>query len=230
MSRTTSTSTARAPPTQSSQYFPATPTLKTLDILQQHPSTRNPKPDVTNNAAISPTAIRRSPSSSSSSSRSSDDDSSVDHDGLLRKRGAFRKFGTSSRIVRGPKEETDDEDSPAFLPWTENAGDGANSAAAEEGPAGAQGPPTSRNRKRSNVSGYELNRRDNTSGGTIKRGLQQISIQPYTAVSDSGASTPASQSSPRRRIPGETRRGNESSPSMGSSFSDLSGESLSNSV
>ncbi|KAF3930268.1 hypothetical protein ABW20_dc0107302 [Dactylellina cionopaga] len=234
MSRTTSASTARAPPTQASQYFPATPTLGNLESFPQQ-ARRTPKAGGSNAIATSPTALRRSPSpslsSSSSSSKSSDASSSVDHDGLLHKRRNFRKFGVASRIARASKEETDEEESPAFLPWTEGTGDGANSAAGDGVQAAATAPPTSKQRRPRApppaAGGYEPDRRQNTSGGTIKRGLQQINIQPYNPVSDSGASTPASQSSPRRQVHSR-QPGAQSSPSMGSSFSDLSGESLFN--
>ncbi|KAK6353305.1 hypothetical protein TWF696_005277 [Orbilia brochopaga] len=243
MSRTPSASTARPPPTQSSQYFPTTPTLHTLDLFPLQQPGEDQLASSPNLTELSPTPLQRSPSpsnsSSSPSSRSSDVSSPVDHDGLRQqRRPGFRKFGTASRTasLREPKDETDEEESPAFLPWTEAAGDGANSTPAEATadvqdvqaavPQAASNPPTSRNRRpRANVGGYEPDRRENTSGGTIKRGLgiQQVGVQPYHAVSDSGTSTPGSQSSPRRRFP-DGRRGAESSPSMGSSFSDLSGE------
>ncbi|EPS37444.1 hypothetical protein H072_8906 [Dactylellina haptotyla CBS 200.50] len=225
MSRTTSASTARAPPTQSSQSFPATPTLGNLDSFPPQPR-RTPKASGGNATATSPTVLRRSPSpsSSTSSSRSSDESSSVDNDGLYKRRN-FRKFGTSSRIVRQSKEEeADDEESPAFLPWSEGAGDGTNSAAAEGAQAAVTVPPPTSKQRRPRppaTGGYEPDRGQNTSGGTIKRGLQQINIQPYNPISDSGASTPASQSSPRGRVNAKPH-GNQSSPSMGSSFSDLS--------
>lgn len=205
-----------------------------LELAQQQQTNRTPR--LNTNAGVnavvnlSPTTVRRSPSpSSSSSSRSSDGSSSVDREGLMHKRRPYRRFGNSSRIGRLSKEKTEEEEeSPAFLPWTEGGViDGANSTPNVEGSSPNIAAP-SKQRKEPNsrpiVGGYEPNRRENTSGGTVKRGLQQINVPPYTGFSDSGASTPGSGNSPRRRIPIEGRRGNESSPSMGSSFSDLSGE------
>ncbi|KAK6331007.1 hypothetical protein TWF718_003198 [Orbilia javanica] len=222
MSRTASASTTRAPLGQSSQYILATPTIGNIDTLSQR-SRRGPQTSTGNATATSPTTLRRSSSTSStSSSESSDGSSSADHDGLLGKRRNFRKFGTASRITRPPQDEAEEEESPAFLPWTEGAGDGANSMPAEGTQTVVTGPPTSKQRRpRAPAGGYEPDRGQNTSGGTIRRGLQQINIQPYNNVSDSGASTPASQSSPRRQV--SNRQPN--SPSIGSSFSDLSGES-----
>lgn len=230
MSRTASASTARAPLGQSSQYLPSTPTIGNVDTLSQQ-SRRGPQTSTGNATATSPTTLRRSPSASStSSSGSSDDSSSADHDGLLGKRRNFRKFGTASRVARPPQDEAEEEESPAFLPWTESAGDGANSVPAEEAQTAVTGPPTSKQRRpRAPAGGYEPDRGQNTSGGTIRRGLQQINIQPYNNVSDSGASTPASQSSPRRQV-SNRHHGAQSSPSMGSSFSDLSDASVTQSA
>ncbi|KAF3903328.1 hypothetical protein AA313_de0204159 [Arthrobotrys entomopaga] len=234
MSRTTSTSTARAPPTQASQSFPATPTLGTLEAFPPQPR-RTPKAASGNVTATSPTSFRRShspssSSSSSSSSRSSDESSSADNEGLYKRRN-FRKFGSASRIARPSKEETEEEETPAFLLWNEGAGDGTNSTAAEGVQNTTPGPPKSKQRRPRPpaTGGYEPDRGQNTSGGTIKRGLQQINIQPYNPISDSGASTPASQSSPRRQMATKTN-GVQSSPSMGSSFSDLSDASVTQSA
>ncbi|KAK6341839.1 hypothetical protein TWF730_001327 [Orbilia blumenaviensis] len=224
MSRTTSASTARAPLGQSSQYLPATPTIGNLDTPSMQ-SRRAPQTSMENATATSPTTLRRSPSASStSSSGSSDDSPTTDHNGILGKRRNFRKFGSASRISRAPQEqaEEEEEESPAFLPWTESAGDGTNSTPPEGAQAVGTGPPTSKQRRpRAPPGGYEPDRGQNTSGGTIRRGLQQINVQPYNNVSDSGASTPASQSSPRRQM-SNRHHGAQSSPSMGSSFSDLS--------
>ncbi|KAK6496458.1 hypothetical protein TWF481_002475 [Arthrobotrys musiformis] len=223
MSRTASASTTRAPLGQSSQYLPATPTIGNVDALSQQ-SRRGPQTSTGNATATSPTTLRRSPSASStSSSGSSDGSSSADRDGLLGKRRNFRKFGTASRITRPPQDEAEEEESPAFLPWTEGTGDGASSVPAEGTQTVVTGPPTSKQRRprAPATGGYEPDRGQNTSGGTIRRGLQQINIQPYSNVSDSGASTPASQSSPRRQM-SNRHHGAQSSPSMGSSFSDLS--------
>ncbi|KAJ6264214.1 hypothetical protein Dda_0357 [Drechslerella dactyloides] len=107
MSRTPSASTARAPPTQSSQYFPTTPTLAGLDLysLQQQPGEYQLASSPNGLTDLSPTPIRRSPSPSSSSShssRSSDVSSAVgtEHDENPKMRPMKRK---APRSYHGPK-------------------------------------------------------------------------------------------------------------------------------
>lgn len=232
MSRTASTGTPKPIP-QVSQLITSSPAErpKRAASPQPHNSPLGQAPvQIGSPENTSPVTIRRSSSSSSTSSTASSADSPFQHRSrLMRKRRPYGRSTADSHAF-GNDANSDEDENPAFLPWMDTEA----TDTIKEKPNTTSEDLTSRFGRRQNqqdTGGQKpIKQRDNIASETVKHDpSQQLQhASPFRALSQSGTSTPDGHphSSPKRRH-GEGKKvagGSESSPSMGSSFSDLSGE------
>jgi hypothetical protein len=226
MSRTSSATTIQSRPFPQTSPRPLKATLQRLSISPPTNVRSTPPP-----LGHGPTALSKSKNvSSSEAADSSSSDSSSDSEPaksrLIRRPPRFQ---THKEGRKADAEEDDDEDSPAFLPFSTSGG--PQSTTHTDPSATLRGDPRSISRRMTPKKSTEV--------------IQQSQTSDSSASSTAPASRPAVKSpshqqrplgplSPRRTIelagrsprgkgkPGG-RDGSDGTPSMGSSFSDLDG-------
>lgn len=208
LSRTSSTSTTVPPPSR--------PTLPTSPLLGKAQFTRRPtsprRPSTTVGSTAQP-LLSPSPSTSSTSSASSASD-----DDLPAQSRMLRRPPRRARSDADDEDDDDDDGAPTFLPF---AGTPQPAAAHDQsaGPRRKNPADPARRSHTSDSSGSSSAPRHPASHRDARRG----GVGAGGAIP--GRRTAELQSPARRGAGPSARGGSDGTPSMGSSFSDLDGES-----
>jgi hypothetical protein len=234
--------------------IPGTPIKTSVNVLRPQQATRNSIMNTSQKSgprSQSPVLPRQRPLSGLQVSTPGI--SKEDHDPLVRSASPARSSSSSSssssespvesRIIKRPpryksafdKDDAEDEDSePAFLPYRGTGASAGSSGATTTQDLGAtlRGDPKTSRRQAPGTSSVVSEAKtettnqsqtsdSSTSSSQVLRGQQFRYRQPPGPLSPRRTAELAGRS-PRGRV---TREGSDGTPSMGSSFSDLDGES-----
>lgn len=162
----------------------------------------------------------RSPSLAESSSSSSDDESSPAQSRIIRRPPRFQQQDQSKAYP----DDDDDESEPAFQPYRASA----DQSAAQDLASTLRGDSrhaAKKSSRKENINQSQTSDSSIGSGAKLQRQGKSREQRPQGPLSPRRTAE-LSGKSPSGKSRGYSREGSEGTPSMGSSFSDLDGESF----